>query len=227
MKCENAADLIIDSLMDSLDEEQRKDLSAHIQSCESCATEAEKMSAIWKGLGELRVPKPAPRAAFEFGRRLSAERRRRRYAPLLRAAASIALVLVGAAGGFLARGAESPSGALPAGTSTFLLLVRGEEPEGTVPGESLVQEYRDWASSLADEGRLAGANKLTDEPGRWISGSTAGESRTRSDIQGYFLVHASSYGEALEIAGASPHIRYGGTFEIRQIDPVTEPPADL
>jgi hypothetical protein len=82
-----------------------------------------------------------------------------------------------------------------------------------------VREYRDWALSLADEGRLAGANKLINEPGRWLSGSTA-DSRTTSDIQGYFLVQASGYGEALEIAAASPHVRYGGTFEIRQIDPV-------
>jgi hypothetical protein len=219
MKCENAVDFIVDSLMDSLDEEQRKDLSAHIQSCESCAAEAEKMSAIWKGLGELRVPKAAPQAAFEFGRRLSAEQSRRRYAPLLRAAASIALVLLGATGGFLARGSGSLPSAPPTGASTFLFLVRGEQPQGSVPGETLVQEYRDWASSLADEGRLAGANKLKDEPGSWVSGSTAGESRTRSDIQGYFVVRASSYSEALEIAGTSPHIRYGGTFEIRQIDP--------
>jgi hypothetical protein len=82
----------------------------------------------------------------------------------------------------------------------------------------VVQEYRDWAVSLASDGRLAGANKLTDEPGRWISGSPAGEIRTRSDVSGYFLVNASDYDEAIEIARASPHIGYGGTFEIRQVD---------
>jgi hypothetical protein len=100
------------------------------------------------------------------------------------------------------------------------LLVRGEEPQGAAQGEVLVQEYRDWASSLAADGRLMGANKLTDEPGRWISGSPAGDPRTQSDVSGYFLVNASSYTEATEIAGSSPHIRYGGTFEIRQVDPV-------
>jgi hypothetical protein len=220
MKCENAVDLIVDSLMDSLDDEQRKELSAHIQSCESCAAEAEKMTATWKELGELTVPRPAPQAAFEFGRRLTAQRSRHRYAPLLRLAASIALVLLGAAGGsFLARSGEAPPGAPPGGGTTFPLPVRGDQPDDQVPGERLVQEYRDWALSLAGEGRLAGANKLTDEPGRWLSGSAAGDDRTRSDIQGYFLVNASSYSEALRIAEASPHIRYGGTFEIRQIDP--------
>ena len=219
MKCENAVDIIVDSLMDSLDDEQRKGLSAHIQSCESCATEAAKMNENWNGLGDLTSPKPAPQAAFEFGRRLSRAQSRRRFAPLLRAAASIALVSLGAAGGFLARGDGSPLSAPLTGGSTYLFLVRGEQPESTIPGERLVQEYRDWALSLADEGRLAGADKLTDEPGRWVSGSIETESRTHSDIQGYFLIQASGYSEAIEIAGASPHIRYGGTFEIREIDP--------
>ncbi len=220
MKCEHAVDLIIDSLMDSLDEEQRAELAAHIESCESCAAEAEKMGSIWKDFGELKVPESAPQAAFEFGRRLAAERNRRRYAPLLRAASSIALLLIGAgAGSFLTRSGEAPPSPPSTGASTFLLLVRGGPSQGPIPGERLVREYRDWALALADEGRLAGANKLTDEPGRWLSGGATTETRTSSDIQGYFLVHASSYEEALEIAAASPHIRYGGTFEIRQIDP--------
>jgi hypothetical protein len=104
--------------------------------------------------------------------------------------------------------------------STFLFLVRGEEPQAAVSGDTLVREYQAWASSLAQQGRLVGANKLMDEPGRWISAPTLGETRTRSDVSGYFLVSAAGYDEAVEIAGSSPHIRYGGTFEIRQVDPV-------
>lgn len=94
------------------------------------------------------------------------------------------------------------------------------EPVMRVTGDTLVQEYRAWAASLANEGRLVGANKLTDEPGRWISAFAAVETRTGSDVSGYFLVSASGYEEAMEIARSSPHIKYGGTFEIRQIDPV-------
>ena len=84
----------------------------------------------------------------------------------------------------------------------------------------MVGEYQAWAGSLARQGQLVGANKLKDEPGRWISAPTAGETRSRSDVSGYFLVSASGYDEAVEIAGSSPHIKYGGTFEIREVDPV-------
>jgi hypothetical protein len=218
MKCDNAVDLIIDSLMSTLEEEQQKLLSEHLQSCASCAAEARKMNELWKGMGELSAPPAAPHAAIEFGRRLVSRPSRRRVAPLLQAAAAVALFLLGSTAGFLVRGDGAPSGVPSAGPTTFLFLVRGEDPPG-VPGTAVVQEYRDWALSLASEGRLAGANKLTDEPGRWISGSPAGEARTRSDVSGYFLVNASDYDEAIEIARTSPHVGYGGTFEIRQIDP--------
>jgi hypothetical protein len=220
MKCENAVDLIVDSLMDTLDDEEQQALSAHLQACAACRAEAEKMKALWDGLGELRVPAARPQAAFEFGRRLSTVRSRRPLAPPLQAAAAMALFVIGGAVGFMVGGSGAPPGPPSADSSTFLLLVRGEEPQGAAQGEVLVQEYRDWASSLAADGRLMGANKLTDEPGRWISGSPAGDPRTQSDVSGYFLVNASSYTEATEIAGSSPHIRYGGTFEIRQVDPV-------
>jgi hypothetical protein len=177
------------------------------------------MGALWKGLGELSVPPAAPHAAVLLGSRLATARRQHRYVPLLRAAA-VVLILLGGAGGYLLRGDGAPRSVPVIEASTFLFLVRGEEPQGPVTGESLVREYQDWASSLARQGYLVGANKLMDEPGRWISASTAGETRTRSDVSGYFLVNASGYDEAVAIAGSSPHIRYGGTFEIREVDPV-------
>ena len=176
------------------------------------------MGALWKGLGELSAPPAAPRAGIVFRRRLAATRQQR-YAPLLRAAAAVALLLVGGAGGYLLRGpglAPVPT----AGASTFLLLVRGEEPLAPVSGDTLVKEYGAWAASLAEQGRLVGANKLMDEPGRWISAPASRDTRARSDVSGYFLVSAAGYDEAVEIAGSSPHIRYGGTFEIREVDPL-------
>lgn len=220
MKCEHVVDLIVDSLMDTLDDGQRRDLTAHIASCKSCAAEAERMGALWSGLGELSLPPAAPHAAVAFGRRLATLRRQRRYAPVLSTAAGIVLLLIGGAGGYLLRGDGSPPSVPAMGASAFLFLVRGEEPQAVVSEDSLVGEYRAWASSLAQEGRLVGANKLMDEPGRWISAATAGETRTRSDVSGYFLISAAGYNEAVEIARSSPHIRYGGTFEIRQVDPV-------
>ncbi|MEO1131020.1 MAG: transcription initiation protein, partial [Planctomycetota bacterium] len=41
--------------------------------------------------------------------------------------------------------------------------------------QKIVQRYNAWAGSLAEEGRLAGAEKLADEPGRVVrrEGSSA------------------------------------------------------
>ncbi len=222
MKCEDAVDLIVDSLLDSLDEQRRDQLAVHIESCPACAAEAKRMSMLWDGLGQLDAPAAAPRAAVEFGRRLANELRAPRFGPLLRIAAAVVLLLIGAAAGYGLRGGGEPvtdQSATAPPASTFLLLVRGEEPQAPVSGDALVQEYAAWASALGDQGRLVGANKLTNEPGRWVS-TAATERRTRSDVQGYFLISAADYDEATQIAQGSPHIRYGGTFEIRQIDPV-------
>lgn len=218
MKCEYAVDLIIDSLLDELDDRQRIDLERHVHSCQSCAAEAERLSATWQELGKLGLSF-SERGAVAAGRTPPALWYRR-FAPHVRAAAAVALVALGGAAGYLLGNGGSPSAPAPTGAATFLLIVRGEEPQALVTEDRLVREYRAWAASLAQQGRLVGGNKLMDDPGRWVSAPTAVETRSHSDISGYFLVSASGYDEAVQIAESSPHIKYGGTFEIRQIDPL-------
>jgi anti-sigma factor RsiW len=85
MKCDNAIDLIVDSLMDSLEEEQQKLLEEHLQSCESCAAEARKMNELWAGLGDLNLSRAAPQAPVEAApaSRCTAPSGRRGRHPLL------------------------------------------------------------------------------------------------------------------------------------------------
>ncbi len=229
MRCDDAVDRIVDSLMDSLDAGQRRELEAHLAACPSCAAEAEALRNMWEGLGRLTAPAPTSRAAVALGRRLGGERPAARRAPWLRSAAAVALLLLGAAAGYALRGGGAPvnerggpgddSAARTGVAPTFALFVRGDTPRAPVAGPDLVREYARWAATLAEEGRLVGGNKLTDEPGRWVS-SAAAETRTRSDLTGYFLITAADYDEAVRVAETSPHIAYGGTFEIRQVDRV-------
>jgi hypothetical protein len=157
---------------------------------------------------------PRPNLAAE-----RAGRAERRFRTPLRVAAAIALLLLGAAGGYGLRGG-GPEAVTSSDATTFMLLVRGDERmQAPVSGDALVREYMDWASSLRERGRLVGANKLMDEPGRWVS-TAAAETRLASDVSGYFLITAADYDEAIRIAEDSPHIRYGGTFEIRRVDPL-------
>lgn len=232
MRCEDATDLIIDSIMDSLDEEQARDLATHLASCDACALEARRLREVWTALGALEVPaggrrghvdrvgmRPVSVGGKPTGGRWSTGR----------LAASLALLLVGGAVGYVAGGASAspgasahpgaiPHAAAQAEGSAFLLLVRGEEPDAQVRSEVLMEEYGTWAMELARDGRLLAGEKLADEPGRWISGASVEDTRERSDVSGYFVVRAPSYDEAISLAMESPHVRYGGVFEVRQID---------
>ena len=219
MNCETAVDLLIDSLLGAPDEERQISLKAHLRSCESCSTEADELRLIWKGLGELPVPKASSQLKAKSSPHAFSARSGRSLAPSLRAAAMVALLLVGGTAGYLVRGGAAQQAAPLTQGSTYLLLVRGSVPN-VIEGANVVGEYAAWAESLARAGRLVEGRKLTDEPGRWVAQPAAREIRTRSDVSGYFLVSASNYEEIVQLAQSSPHVRYGGTFEIREVDPI-------
>lgn len=164
------------------------------------------------------------------GRVRRAPRRRLASGGWVGAAAALALLL-GGAGGYLLglRGQGSPAAPHPAdGGEEFLLLLH-ESPAvrerfAVLPVDSVVREYRDWARELETRGRLAAAEKLEDEA-RWVvpAGGGIRVERRRPDasgdaVSGYFVIRASDYEEALQLAEGAPHLKYGGTIEVRGID---------
>jgi hypothetical protein len=91
--------------------------------------------------------------------------------------------------------------------------------------ESVIAEYRAWGQRLAAEGRLVAGHKLTEEGGRHVAkrGSeilvTDGPfAEAKEVLGGYYIVNASSYDEAVEIAKTGPHLRYNGRIEVRKVD---------
>jgi hypothetical protein len=141
----------------------------------------------------------------------------------MRIAASIALLALGfTAGAIWTNARPAPAGANP----RFLLLLH--EPSATGPAPSpeeqraLVDEYKAWAVAGAESGFLLEGEKLKDDvrvlpaPGDGASAPSAGA----PFIGGYFVVQAAGYEEASRLAGTCPHLRHGGTIEIREIDPV-------
>lgn len=130
--------------------------------------------------------------------------------------------------GVIAEGQGSSGTAADAGSGApdggqYLLLIR-ETPatiqlELRVGSATLVEEYSAWAGSLAQAGRLVGAEKLTDA-GSAVSGD--GDETVRSSVpgavSGYFLVRAADEAAALAIARESPHVKYGGIVEVRMIE---------
>jgi len=218
MKCEDAIDLVIDSLMDRLDPQDRAKLDEHLASCPDCATEAGALGQMWQDVAEVDTPSPGNETLIRFGREMQRARRRPAWSTGLRAAAVIGL-LVG--GGVLGRVTKGEPGLQPlvAPSQSYLLVIRGDEPDRRFPDQQLTEEYRAWAGSLANDGILVAAEKLTHDSGRWVSDLAPPEDDPANlALMGYFLIQAESYEEAVRVARQSPHIAYGGTIEVREIE---------
>jgi hypothetical protein len=91
--------------------------------------------------------------------------------------------------------------------------------------QAAVEKYMAWGKQLRDAGYLTASNKLTDEPGRVVRSNdgklrvTDGPySETKEVLGGYFTIEAASYDQAIERLRDCPHLLFGGTIELRQVD---------
>ena len=105
----------------------------------------------------------------------------------------------------------------------FMLLLHGE-PLLRYPEEEharIIGEYVAWARELGDENRFVRGNELA--PGGRVLQVRSGTIRStpiedvENAVSGYFIVTASDLDEAVRIASDSPHLKYDGTVEVRQI----------
>lgn len=115
--------------------------------------------------------------------------------------------------------------------SQFMLLLHDNPQEfaGVSPEQiqGIIAEYSAWREQLQGDGRLAGANKLADEGGRWLTSEDdevrvidGPYSEANEVIGGYFIIEAVDYDEAEQISRGCPHLRYGGRIELREIDAI-------
>ncbi len=109
----------------------------------------------------------------------------------------------------------------------FMLLLRGggefpvHSPEEM---QKVLEKYLAWADKLRKDGRHRGGEELKDG-GRVMSiknGKVAIDgpyTETKEIVGGYFLYEAKDLDEATEIAKGCPHLGFGGSVEIREINP--------
>lgn len=246
--CERTIERLLDSLTGESDIALDAETRRHLESCPTCQAAAEEHRRLWSELDEIGVPALDPSHTERFRQRLTAEvaaavtdphrKRARLWRPgaYRRVAALLAAALLGGAAGYLA---PQPGGAGSAATDSgppaagvgrpaFLLLLHeqpGAMASGAEEGGAVVAEYAAWAGELAADGRLLGAEKLSDEGGLWLApveGRIAVRDRSVPQLEdvvtGYFVIRAQDYTEATSIAMTSPHLRYGGSIELRQID---------
>lgn len=111
----------------------------------------------------------------------------------------------------------------------YLLLLH-EQPSayadlGPAEMRELVERYRAWSADLAQKGRLAGGEKLTDDGGRHLRvsagrplASDGPYAEAHDVVGGYFTIVADSDAEAEQIATTCPHLAGSNWIEIRRIE---------
>lgn len=126
-------------------------------------------------------------------------------------AASVMLLATGLLLGkffFGARGAEEPL--------FNYMLVLHEDPAFT-PGEpeEMFAEYSRWMEQIYERGIAIDGQEM--KPASLLLGKEGIETKPQTRVGGYFVLRASSHEEVVEIAKSSPHLKYGGTIEIKEI----------
>lgn len=117
--------------------------------------------------------------------------------------------------------------AMPVTDRYALLLFKNAEyrPAPTADEQKdRVREYGAWLRAKGESGRFVSGEKLT-EDGRWcrvrdgrVEIVDPVSDGARGALAGYFIVGAASYDEAVDIARDCPHLRYGGTIEVRRLE---------
>ncbi len=87
--------------------------------------------------------------------------------------------------------------------------------------QALVAEYSAWAGRLAGEGKLLAGEKLADDPLTMLvsHGTTDVPRFTADEVGGFFIIQAADSAEAYRIARDCPHLKHGGTIQVRRIEP--------
>jgi hypothetical protein len=250
MECERVREEFIERLTGTLDADRASAIDQHLAGCLACRAETERLTEMWKELGQLRVPTPTG-AGGRIERLIDARAQSGSAAPSregralrftligsLAVAASLAIgILIGQRSAtplpMLATSPSTPdasNASASAAKTRYLLLLHGpaQTPPQTaeqsvadsIAGAAIVAEYKAWAMRLRDSGALVTAEKLAANPVTMLSASGATElpRGTADELGGFFLIQADS-AEAYRIARECPHLRHGGTVQVRRIQP--------
>ncbi len=91
--------------------------------------------------------------------------------------------------------------------------------------QKVIEKYMQWGNKLRDAGIMRAGDKLTEDPGKimrrkdgQVRVTDGPYSETKEILGGYYILETDSYAQAVERARDCPHLEYGGTIEVRQID---------
>jgi len=91
--------------------------------------------------------------------------------------------------------------------------------------QKVIEKYIAWGNRLREAGVMHAGDKLTGEPGKVLRSNNGNVritdgpySETKEVLGGYYIIEASSYEQAIDRSRDCPHLQYGGTIEVRQVD---------
>ncbi|HZQ93083.1 MAG TPA: YciI family protein [Terriglobales bacterium] len=90
--------------------------------------------------------------------------------------------------------------------------------------QKAIEKYVAWGMKASQSGFLKGSHKLTNDVGKVLRGKTNARvtdgpySETKEVLGGYYLIEASDYNQAVERSKDHPHLGFGGTIEVREVD---------
>ena len=131
----------------------------------------------------------------------------------LKWAATVAVIIVAY---FL--GAYSQKGDPVNQEMAYMLIL--QEGEGFQPGEptEMFNEYRNWMHSIDEKGIQITGQELKNQAVLISSKEDVDylEEHETNRVTGYFVLNTSSLEEAIAIAQDNPHIKYGGTIQVKE-----------
>lgn len=91
--------------------------------------------------------------------------------------------------------------------------------------QNAMAKYGAFRQRLQEKKLWVAGNKLADEPGRVLQKKNSNivttdgpYSETKEWLAGFFLIEAPDYNSAVAVSHDCPHLEYGGTIEVREVD---------
>lgn len=134
----------------------------------------------------------------------------------LKWAASVAAAVLFFMGGSFYGGMNTEEQIVIEPTRGYMLILH--EDENFNPGDpmEMFEEYRDWMQNTFASGIKITGQELGNDASLVTTASInylGEEAQTRTT--GYFVLEANSLEDAIAVAKANPHVKYGGTVEVK------------
>uniref|UniRef100_UPI00404AE318 YciI family protein n=1 Tax=Fulvivirga sp. TaxID=1931237 RepID=UPI00404AE318 len=82
------------------------------------------------------------------------------------------------------------------------------------PPEEMFDEYSHWMQGIYQNGMAIDGQEM--KPASLLLDGADIRNNATKTVGGYFVLSASSQEEAVKIAQSSPHLKYGGTIEVKE-----------